>query len=179
MKKLLIVLSTLVLFLYFSTKGMACSIAGDPPEFQIKNDFDRATLIFAGEFQEAKRIETMPALPPNIIDSRYSYDVEVTFKITKNYKGMYGKGRLIKIRTSIDDGTGCAFGIREWETEKPGTNWLVYAILYLPSETTGEVLLHSGSLSPTSRMKDADKEVLKFLDKDVAERKSRGMYLPD
>ena len=40
MKKLLIVLSTLVLFLYFSTKGMACSIAGDPPEFQIKNDFD-------------------------------------------------------------------------------------------------------------------------------------------
>ena len=176
MRKSFVLLVTFAIFSALTEQGMACSIAGDPPQFHIQNSLDRAEIVFVGEFQGVKKIETMPPLPLGVINNTYSYDLEVTFKATKFYKGVYGTGVLIKVRTSI--GGICDDGIREWENEKLGTPWLVYARLYFPQALSSELLLFGEEYAFTQRLQVADKKNLQFLENNLAERRKR-MLLPN
>ena len=175
MRKSVVFTLAFAVLLALAKQVTACSIAGDLPQFHMQNSLDRAEIVFVGEFQNVKRIETMPPLPPNAFSNTYSYDLEVTFKATKFYKGVYATGTIIKVRTSI--GGVCNDGIREWINEKPGTPWLVYTTLYL-KQPPSELLLYANNYAFTQRLQSADKKNLQFLENQLSERRKR-MPLPN
>ena len=151
MKKVCLLLTTVVLCLAFHQQAMACSIAVDPkaPRPTPKSELDDATVVFLGEFQSARVVKLFGDFS----------GVEVTFKMVTIYKGFYrSEGELVKIRTGMGGGD-C--GISGLLSEKKGAQWVVYS--HLVTATGGDVQLFTSIVEPTSRFQDMPKAYLDFL----------------
>ena len=97
MKKFGYFLIVVILCLIFNSQAVACTIVVDPsdPPSTPKLEFDKAAVVFVGEFQSAKQIRLFGNFR----------GVEATFKMITVYKGFWrAEGELVKIRTGMGGG---------------------------------------------------------------------------
>ncbi len=153
-----------ILLLTITEAGFAA--CGAPIKKPTPQDyFEQATVVFIGEVQKVEKLELKFPVKNNVRVEPNPYDVIVTFKVTKFYKGMRGAPVILKVRTTFDE--ECAEPITAWQNEKVGTAWVVYA--HLSVHMSSELRLYARNSSPSSRVAEAKN--LKFLETNLANHK--------
>ena len=146
MKTLIAFLVLVVCATVSAESAFACSCVVTPLgtllEKQIADEYAGTFAVFVGEVASVRH-------NVNRIRERDGQEliglgtIDVTFKVTRALKGGMKVNELVTVRT-VDQGPAC--GIKEWETVKAGTSWVIYAEQVKGPRPKGDTFL--GELIP-------------------------------